>query len=210
MGNRYDLITMTTEQIETTLNQLSTQVQQLTASINSIVNTLSNFATTDDLSVVADQISALQQDNTSLSNSVASLSSNVQNINNLKNLIDVQIDDLRSPLTEGDILQYGYDGKWHNVKLPEIDSTGSSSSGSSSSGASKLSELSDVLLSSVYDGQVLTWDSSLSMWKNKTVTSSSTGSTGGMTQADADSRYLQLSGGTLSGDLLVKGDITMQ
>ena len=197
---------MTIEQIETTLDQLSAQVQQLTASMNSIVNTLSNFATTDDLSVVADQINALQQDNKSLSNSVASLSSEVQNINSLKNLIDVQISDLMSPLTEGDILQYGYDGKWHNVKLPEIDSTGSSSSG----GASRLSELSDVLLSSVYDGQVLTWDSSLSMWKNKTVTSNSTGGGNGMTQADADSRYLRLTGGTIAGDLLVKGDITMQ
>ncbi|MBR5794660.1 MAG: hypothetical protein IKY26_00790 [Erysipelotrichaceae bacterium] len=115
-------------------------------------------------------------------------------------------------MTEGDVLQYGYDGKWHNVQLSISGSGGGSDS---PSGASKLSELSDVLLSSVYDGQVLTWDASLSKWKNKAVPSTPTGdedddpdNTDYLTQAEADLRYLKLTGGTITGDLLVTGDIT--
>ena len=198
---------MTIEQIESTLNQLKEQVQSLTASLNSIVSTLSNFATTDDLSVVADQVNELQQDNETLSNNVAQLSTDIQRINNIKNLIDVQINDLTNPLTEGDVLQYGYDGKWHNVQL-SISSSGGTGGGSDSpSGVSRLSELSDVVLSSVYDGQVLMYNGARGLWVNKEIQTSS-GDVNGMTQADADRRYLKLTGGEITGDLLVTGDIT--
>lgn len=195
---------MTIEQIESTLNQLKEQVQSLTASLNSIVSTLSNFATTDKSSVVADQVNELQQDNETLSNNVAQLSTDIQRVNNIKNLIDVQINDLTNPLTEGDVLQYGYDGKWHNVQLSISGSGGGSGS---LSGASRLSELSDVVLSSVYDGQVLMYNGARGLWVNKEIQTSS-GDVNGMTQADADRRYLKLTGGEITGDLLVTGDIT--
>lgn len=186
---------MTLNEIETLIIELQKQVTANTAAIVTLNNTVSNYATTDDLNSISNQIQVLQDDNSSLSSGLSSLYTAVTKIDHLGKLLDVTLID---PLTEGDVLQYGNTGKWHNVKLNElIANIPTNSIGS-------LKNLTDVQLTTLSDNHVLIYDASLGKWTNSYVNGGSSSGTY-LTKEQADSLYLSLNGGTVNGSLLVKG-----
>lgn len=204
---------MTLEEMEVALVQLQEQVNSNTTAINALANTISAYSD-DDLATLAEEISILQKNHITLANSVSVLSTSVKKIDHLSSLLDVSI----TNLTEGDILRYGGNGLWYNTTA-NID--GSTSTG----GVSKLSQLSDVLLLGVSDGQGLVYSSASGKWVNKTVSSESNGTnmSNYYTKSETNdllSKYLPLAGGTvewltvnglttINDNLLVKGGITM-
>ena len=121
-------------------------------------------------------------------------------------------------ITENDILRYGNDGLWHNIKAEELEITGGGSGGSST-----LAGLTDVFISGVSNGQALIYNSINKKWTNADI--QSTGQNVSLkdylTIKDAELLYLPITGGTITGslivngittinnDLLVKGGITM-
>lgn len=184
---------MTLAEIETLLKQLQTQVAANTAAIKTLNNTIANYATDDDLSAIANKVNTLQNNNTLLQDSVAALSSKIEKITHIDSLLGVSI----NSLTTNDILQYGSDGKWHNIQPSALGISGGTSSG----GVTSLSALSDVYISGVSNGQALVYSSLNNKWTNGTVSSGSSGGSVDMsnylTIADAQKTYLPLSGGTV-------------
>lgn len=184
---------MTLAEIETLLKQLQTQVAANTAAIKTLNNTIANYATDDDLSAIANKVNTLQNNNTLLQDSVAALSSKIEKIAHIDSLLGVSI----NSLTTNDILQYGSDGKWHNIQPSALGISGGTSSG----GVTSLSALSDVYISGVSNGQALVYSSLNNKWTNGTVSSGSSGGSVDMsnylTIADAQKTYLPLSGGTV-------------
>lgn len=189
---------MTLLEIEQLLSQLQQQINSNTAAINTLINTISNYATTDDLHEIAKKINDVDIQNKNISTDLNALKMAVENSDHLNKLIDVEINDL----TEGDILQYGSTGKWHNIQVDLTGTTGSTS-------ITKLTDLSDVQVNSPSDGQSLVYNAYMNMWTNVSV-SNGGGSGGGdyLTKSVADTLYLSLKGGTIDGNLLVKGGIT--
>lgn len=174
---------MTIEELENLVKQLQTEV-----------NTLKNSVTT--------LYTQLQSEVTVLKDSVAVLSTQVSK-EFLQKLQDVKIDDQSTPLTFGDVLQYGNDGKWHNVQPTKL---GISNNGSNSS-ATRLSELLDVNIVGQYNGQVLTYSSAYGAWINKEPSESDSDLTGYLTKQEADNTYFKLSGGTINGDVTINGTL---
>ena len=147
------------------------------------------------------QINTLQNNNVLLQDAVSALNTSVAKIDHLSRLQDIVINNI----TEDDILQYGNDGKWHNVQPSTLGITGGSGSTSS---ATKLSDLTDVFISGVSNGQALVYSSINNKWINATIQTNS-GNTGDMsgylTTKDAQLLYLPLTGGTITGPLTVTG-----
>lgn len=205
---------MTLQEIENLLLRLQQQVISNTAAITSLTSNLSDYATEDDLNALTLQIRAINQNISLLSTDLNVLHESVKRVDNLNGLLDVSLNNL----TEGDILRYGGNGLWYNTAA-NID--GSTSTG----GVSKLSQLSDVLLLGVSDGQGLVYSSASGKWVNKTVSSGSNGTnmSNYYTKSETNdllNKYLPLAGGTvewlnvnglttINDNLLVKGGITM-
>lgn len=163
-------------------------------------------------------LDTLQGKYDTLKDSVATLDTKVSD-DFLQKLQDVTINNI----TFGDILQYGSDGKWHNIQPSTLGIT----SGGSSGTATTLASLSDVIINGQYDGQVLTYSSTNGVWINKDPKSSQAADLSGyLTISAANATYLPLTGGTvewlivkgatalesnveIGGDLLVDGGITM-
>lgn len=192
---------MSLAEIENLLLKLQAEVKANTAAIVTLNNTVSNYATTDDLTAISKQINTLQNNNVLLQDAVSALNTSVAKIDHLSRLQDIVINNI----TEGDILQYSSDGKWHNIQLSGLDiNTGTSGSGS----VTKLSDLTDVFISGVSNGQALVYSSINNKWINATIQTNS-GNTGDMsgylTTKDAQLLYLPLTGGTITGPLTVTG-----
>lgn len=192
---------MTLLEIEQLLSQLKQQVISNTAAIVTLNDTISNYATTDDLNAIATNINVLQQNNVLIQNDLNSLKNAVDNSDHLDKLIDVEIKNL----TEGDILCYGNTGKWHNIQVNSVGSSGSAGN------VTKLSDLKDVRFSTLSDGQSLVYNSAIGMWINATVSGNGSGSGTGnyLTKDYADSLYLSKYGGTVNGDLTITGLTTI-
>ena len=107
---------------------------------------MSNYATTDDFNALSKQINTLQNNNILLQDTVAALKVDVSKVDHLSKLNDVLINNI----TENDVLQFGNDGLWHNVQPTKL---GISGGASGSGGVTKLSELTDVYISGVSNGQ---------------------------------------------------------
>lgn len=194
---------MTLNEIETLIIELQKQVAANTAAIVTLNNTVSNYATTDDLEVLSDKIDILQDDNLSLSSDLSSLHNAIAKIDHLGKLLDVEI---ISPLTEGDVLQYSNTGKWSNVKVDELTPTAPASS------VNSLNDLADVQLTSLTNNHVLMYDAGLGKWTNNKVDTgmdTELDPTKYLTKTEAALLYLPLTGGTISGPLLVKGFTTI-
>ena len=193
---------MTLNEIETLIIELQQQVAANTAAIVTLNNTVSNYATTDDLEALSDKIDVLQDNNLSLSSDLSSLYNAITKIDHLGKLLDVEI---ISPLTEGDVLQYGNTGKWSNVKVDELMPTAPASS------VNSLNDLADVQLTSLTNNHVLTYDSGLGKWTNHKIDTGMDGfdPTKYLTKTEASLLYLPLTGGTISGSLLVRGFTTI-
>lgn len=190
---------MTLQEIEKLLIQLQIQVSENAAAIITLSNTISEYATDDDLNAIAEKINVLQNNNTVLQNSMTTLQNSLNKINFLQKLTDVEINNL----TEGDVLQYSNRGKWQNVQAVF---TGS---GSGTGGATSLAGLSDVIINNLSDGQSLVYNASAGKWINNTVSGGGS-STGGLTKEQADQLYLSKYGGTIEGNLIVKGLTTVE
>ena len=202
---------MTLQEIENLLLQLQQQVISNTAAITSLTSNLSDYATEDDLNALTLQIRTINQNISLLSTDLNALHESVKRVDNLNDLLDVSLNNL----TEGDILRYGGNGLWYNTTA-NID--GSASTG----GVSKLSQLSDVVLLGVSDGQNLVYSSASGKWVNRTVSNGSSMSNY-YTKSETNNllnKYLPLAGGTVewlnvnglttvNDNLLVKGGITM-
>ena len=137
-----------------------------------------------------------------LKDSVATLSTQVSK-EFLQKLQDVKIDDQSAPLTFGDVLQYGNDGKWHNIQPTKL---GISNNGSNSS-ATRLSELLDVNIVGQYNGQVLTYSSAYNAWVNKEPSKSDSDLSDYLTKQEAENTYFKLNGGTINGDVTINGTL---
>lgn len=160
-------------------------------------------------------VKQLQTEVNTLKDSVATLTDQVSK-EFLQKLQDVKINDQSSPLTFGDILQYGSDGKWHNVQPSTL---GIKQNDQNLEGCS-LKNLSDVLIISPSDNQFLVYDSTNNRWVNRTIElNKDINLSNYLTLAIADERYLQTKGGTIkwltvdgetqiNQNLLVKGGIT--
>ena len=192
---------MSLAEIENLLLKLQAEVKANTAAIVTLNNTVSNYATTDDLTAISKQINTLQNNNVLLQDAVSALNTSVAKIDHLSRLQDIVINNI----TEGDILQYSSDGKWHNIQLSGLDiNTGTDGTSS----VTKLSDLTDVFISGVSNGQALVYSSINNKWINATIQSNG-GNTGDMssylTIKDAQLLYLPLTGGTITGPLTVTG-----
>lgn len=193
---------MALNEIETLLNNLQQQVAANTDAIATLIDTVSNYATTDDLSAIANQVNVLQNNNVLLQNAVAALNVDIDKIDHLSKLRDVSINNI----TENDVLQFGNDGLWHNIQPAKL---GISGGAGNSSGATKLSELTDVYISGVSNGQTLVYSSISNRWINQNIETSGSGGNEDLskylTAADAQKLYLPITGGTITGPLTVKG-----
>lgn len=70
----------------------------------------------DNVKELIELVKQLQTKISTLETMMAKLDRKVRNINVLSKLLDVNTDDL----TEGDILYYDIDGKWHNTNINNI------------------------------------------------------------------------------------------
>ena len=194
---------MTQLEIENLLLQLQQQVIANTAAIETLNDAISNYTTTDDLVALANQIHILQDNHISLRTDLNTLSTAVTKVDHLGKLLDVEIND---PLTEGDVLLYGNTGKWHIVKvndlIPELPTNAVRS----------LNDLEDVQLTGLTNNHVIMYDYGLGKWTNHKVDTGIDNNmdlTKYLTKTEAAMIYLPLTGGTITGDLLVKGFTTI-
>lgn len=192
---------MTLDELEIKLSNLQKQVEDNTAALTTLSNNLTEYATKDDLNELTIQVRELLSANTTLQNAVGEITFRVNKVDHLSTLLDVSTDNI----TVNDLLQYGSDGKWHNIqphliKLPTID-------GSGDVGAITLSSLTDVQLSNLKDGQALIYSALSSKWINKPIETTGNNNIGDLsgylTLEDAKKTYLPLSGGILTGSLTV-------
>ena len=157
-------------------------------------------------------VKQLQTEVNTLKDSVATLTNQVSK-EFLQKLQDVKINDQLSPLTFGDVLQYGSDGKWHNVQPSTLGITGGGSTGT----ATSLASLSDVRITGKYDGQVLMYSAVNGVWINKEIPKQElTDLSQYLTKNEAKLTYFPIAGGTIEGavtindTLHVLGNITSE
>lgn len=200
---------MTLAEIEVLLKQLQEQIKQNTTAINTLHDNLNKYATTDDLKALSTQVNILLKNNDILQDSVAALDTRVSKIDHLQTLLDVDVNNL----TENDILQYSNNGKWQNIQPSELKGIINNNTGMDPDILNKLSlnQLSDVMINNLINGQVLQYDYQLGYWVNKTIkTNEPSNLDNYMTFEDAKRLYLPLTGGTLTGPLVVKAMVTVE
>ena len=146
------------------------------------------------LSQIRKQIDMLTTSVTTLQNSVARIENDIKTIDNLNGLLDVNINDQLSPLTEGDILQYGNNGKWTNVKVESIVPN-------ISIPVISITDLSDVVFENLKNGDSLVYDATYEKWTNKTLTidTESTDLSSYLKKSEAAKLYFPFTGGTITG-----------
>ena len=158
----------------------------------------------DNINELIQLVRNLQNTVNTLEQSVAKLDTKVQKINYLEKLLDVKFD----AITFGDILQYSNDGKWHNIQ-PDKILTG----GGVGPVITKLSDLSDVVISSPINGQSITYSQVDNKWHNNTVGSGGGGGIGPgvldnyLTKIEARGLYFPKTGGTINGNVNIKGNL---
>lgn len=152
---------MTLTEIEILLKQLQAQVNANTAAITTLNNALSNYATTDDLVAAKDQVTALLSANKTLQDTVANVMNRIGKVDHLSTLLDVKT----QSLTKNDILQYGNDGRWHNIQPSLVFQTINNDTGSNAANGT-LRGLTDVYIAELEDGHVLTYSGSDGKWIN--------------------------------------------
>lgn len=200
---------MTLAEIEVLLKQLQEQIKQNTTAINTLHDNLNKYATTDDLKALSTQVNILLKNNDILQDSVAALDTRVSKIDHLQTLLDVDVNNL----TENDILQYSNNGKWQNIQPSELKGIVNNNTGIDPDILNKLSlnQLSDVMINNLINGQVLQYDYQLGYWVNKTIKNNEPSNLDNyMTFEDAKRLYLPLTGGTLTGPLVVKAMVTVE
>ena len=188
---------MTTAEIEELLLTLQKQVNQNTKTIAALNSIVSGYVTTDDLTAIANKINTVTTDLSTVQTSLAALKESVNKINNLQSLLDVKIVNL----TEDDLLQYGNDGKWHNVQPNTLGIVGEGSTGTVTS----LSELQDVSITGVTNGQVLLYNSVENKWTNATFEVEDVNLTEYLTKSVAENTYFKKSGGEINGNVSIIG-----
>lgn len=158
----------------------------------------------DNIIELTELVRQLTQKIDTLEQHIAELDSQVQKINHLSKLLDVEI----TNITENDVLVYSSDGKWHNINYTVLlDKEESPTS------VTKLTELSDVLINSPVDNQVLAYSQSAGKWVNKDANFGGGGSTGDLsaylTKIEAQRTYFPLTGGTITGNVTIKGNLNV-
>lgn len=187
-----------------TLEELEALVKSLQEQLTSLNNSLSNYATTDNVSAITTNVKTLQNNYDTLKTSVATLDTKVNKINHLETLLDVSLYNL----TENDLLQYSNDGKWHNVNPTKLGITTGNSSGS----ISKLSDMSDVLLGNVENGDVLTYNTSSKKWVNSKVDieTPSVDLSNYLTISSAEQTYFKKTGGVIDGNVTINNTLLVK
>lgn len=153
---------MTLTEIETLLKQLQAQVNANTAAITTLNNALSNYATADDLTAAKDQVTALLSANETLQNTVANVMNRIGKVDHLSTLLDVKT----QSLTKNDILQYGNDGRWHNIQPSLVFQTVNNNTGGGGTVSGTLRGLTDVYIAELENGHVLTYSEPDGKWIN--------------------------------------------
>ena len=176
-----------------------TQFDQLSKNITLLQNTM---VTNDQLQELIKLIRALQANVDTLESAVATLDTKVQKLNYLSKLLEVTV----TNLTFGDILQYNSDGKWHNIQPNKIIS-----SGSSGSSVYKLADLEDVEISMPTNKQTIVYSSLDNKWHNDSISGGGSIDPGilddYLTKVEAKNTYFPISGGTINGDVQIKGNL---
>lgn len=156
----------------------------------------------DNIIELTELVRQLTQKIDTLEQHIAELETQVQKINFLSKLLDVEI----TNLTENDLLLYSSDGKWHNINyttlLKDQEET--------TEIVKKLSELTDVLINSPVDNQVLAYSQSAGKWVNKDANFGGGGTgdlSGYLTKIEAQRTYFPLTGGTINGNVTIKGNL---
>lgn len=143
-------------------------------------------------------VKQLQTEVNTLKDSVATLTNQVSK-EFLQKLQDVQINDQLSPLTFGDILQYGSDGKWHNVQPSTLKINNESETG-----VEKLSALSDVFIVNPTEGQILMYDGVTGKWNNEDIPKhEQVNLSNYLTKIEASDIYFPILGGTIKGPVSI-------
>ena len=188
---------MTTTEIEELLLTLQEQVNQNTGAIATLDSIVSGYVTTDDLTAITNKINTVEAKLNTVQTTLAALKESVNKINNLQSLLDVKIVNL----TEDDLLQYGNDGKWHNVQPNTLGIVGEGSTGTVTS----LSELQDVSITGATNGQVLLYNSVENKWTNATFEVEDVNLTEYLTKSVAENTYFKKSGGEINGSVSIVG-----
>lgn len=187
---------MTIEELEKLVNRLQEQIVSLQTALN-------EYATTDDLSAITDDIKELQTNSTTVQTSVAALETKMKKINHLENLLDVSIYNI----TEDDLLQYGSDGKWHNInpgKLGIANENGTST-------ITSLGSLTDVQINDVENNQVLIYNSVDGKWTNGTIDleQEPVDLSAYLTKRAAEDTYFKIEGGEITGNVSMRKSLSV-
>lgn len=156
----------------------------------------------DNIIELTELVRQLTQKIDTLEQHIAELETQVQKINFLSKLLDVEI----TNLTENDLLLYSSDGKWHNINYTTLLKDQEETTGI----VKKLSELTDVLINSPVDNQVLAYSQSAGKWVNKDANFGGGGAgdlSGYLTKIEAQRTYFPLTGGTINGNVTIKGNL---
>lgn len=152
---------MNLTEIENLLLILQKQVQDNTAAITTLQETISNYASLSDIVPLKENINNLQQSVDVISDTLGTIKTYTDKVGYISRLLDVKT----QSLTTNDILQYGNDGRWHNIQPSMLNINTGTSSGN---GSGTLSTLTDVYLANLEDGQVLTYSETDGKWINLT------------------------------------------
>lgn len=140
-------------------------------------------------------VKQLQTEVNTLKDSVATLTNQIESISRMNGLLDFDLNDKSSPLTNGDILQYD-NGKWYNIQPSKLGISGTGDGISPTS----LGGLTDVLLTTPSNGQILTYSSSYGKWINKDAEKTQQVDLSKyLTITDAAKIYFPIAGGEITG-----------
>lgn len=137
---------------------------------------------------------------------MAELTTKVDKVSTIYGLLDFELDDQNTPLTNGDILQYD-NGKWHNISLSSLGVIGGGVSSTS------LAALSDVVLTSPTNNQALVYNGTSGKWINKKISGGSGGSgdmSDYLTIAMAEATYFKKTGGVVDGSVTINNELIVK
>lgn len=150
-----------------------------------------------------EQVVDLLAANETLQDAVATVSDRIGKVDHLSTLLDVETNNL----TFNDVLQYGNDGKWHNIQpsaLGIVDETDLNK-------PVNLSDLDDVIISNVSNGQTLIYNNLTKKWVNGVIEpdDDDINFDDYLLTEDARKLFFPITGGLLNGPLEVKGLTTI-
>jgi len=147
--------------------------------IQAIYNEFNKYCSKTIYAALNNTVTLLTNRVVTLENTVTALQTTVQKLNKLTELLDVTITDIK----EGDILQYS-NNKWVNIKPSLVISDDTNNLA--------LSALSDVNLTTLSNGQVLTYNTTNSKWTNSTISGEGGTSYTDYSQVQALANYTSL------------------